>query len=77
MRRWKSGMKFKTEKAYACPSKTDQPGEYSFLMTECGNSWYSVNTNPMYRDGCICPKCGKIVRVVIPKINLGDILEVN
>ena len=70
-------MKFKIEKAYAWPSKTDRPGEYSFLMTECGNSWYSVNTDPMYRDGCICPKCGKIVRVVIPKINLGDILEVN
>ena len=55
------------EKAYAWPSKTDQDGEYSFLLTECGNSWYSVNTDPMYRNGCICPKCGKIVRVVIPR----------
>ena len=27
-----------TEKSYAWPSKTDQDGEYSFLLTECGNS---------------------------------------
>ena len=56
-----------TEKAYAWPSKTDQDGEYSFLLTECGNSWYSVNTDPMRRNGCICPKCGKIVQVVVTK----------
>ena len=59
-------MSTEIEKAYAWQSKTDQPEEYSFLLTECGNSWYSVNTDPMHRDGCICPKCGKIVRVVIP-----------
>lgn len=59
-------MNTETEKAYAWQSKTDRPGEYSFLLTECGNSWYSVNTNPMYRDGCICPKCRKIVQVVVP-----------
>ena len=29
--------KMETEKAYAWPSKTDQDGEYSFLLTECGN----------------------------------------
>lgn len=40
-------MSEETEKAYAWPSKTDQDGEYSFLLTECGNSWYSVNTDPM------------------------------
>ena len=59
-------MSTEIEKAYAWQSKMDQPEEYSFLLTECGNSWYSVNTNPMHRDGCICPKCGKIVRVVVP-----------
>lgn len=64
-------MKVETEKAYAWPSITDLPGEYSFLLTECGNTWYSVNADPRYRDGCICPKCGKIVQVVIPKIDLG------
>lgn len=53
----------KTEKGYAWPSKTDHDGEYSFLLTECGNSWYSVNTDPMYRNGCICPKCGKLYRL--------------
>ena len=31
-------MKTEMEKAYAWPSKTDQYGEYSFLLTECGNS---------------------------------------
>lgn len=69
-------MKIETEKAYAWPSKTDQNGEYSFLLTECGNSWYSVNTNPMYRNGCICPKCGKIVQVIVPKIDMDEILGV-
>ena len=62
------------EKAYAWPSTTDRDGEYSFLLTECGSSWYSANTDPMYRNGCICPKCGKIVQVVIPRIDLGEIL---
>lgn len=60
----------KIEKAYAWQSKTDQDGEYSFLLTECGNSWYSVNTDPMYRNGCICPKCGKIVQVIV--LNKGN-----
>ena len=64
---WGNVMSEETEKGYAWPSKTDRDGEYSFLLTECGNSWYSVNTNPMRRNGCICPKCGKIVRVVIPE----------
>lgn len=59
----------KYEKGYARQSTTDKLGEYSYLYTECGNSWYSVNKNPMYRDRCECPKCGKIVRVVVPKNN--------
>lgn len=61
-RRWDDDM----EKAWPRQSNSDKDGEYSFLRTECGNSWYSVNKNPMRRDGCICPKCGKIVRVVMP-----------
>ena len=55
------------EKAYARQSVCDNENEYSFLYTECGNSWYSVSRNPMRRDGCVCPKCGKIIRVIIPK----------
>jgi ribosomal protein S27AE len=63
-------MKNEYEKAYPWPSTSDKDGEYSFLRTECGNSWYSVKTDPMLRNGCICPKCGKIVRVIMP--NVGD-----
>ena len=55
------------EMTYARPRISDDFGEYSYLYTECGNWWYFVNTNPMRRDGCICPKCGKTVRVVVPK----------
>lgn len=54
----------KTEKAYPRQSTADKDGEYSYLYTECGNWWYSVKTDPMYRDNCICPKCGKVVKVV-------------
>ena len=56
-----------TEKAYPRPATTDKEGEYSYLFTECGNRWYSTTTDPMYRDGCICPKCGKVVKVIMPK----------
>ena len=56
-----------TEKAYPRPATTDKEGEYSYLFTECGNRWYSTTTNPMYRDGCICPKCGKTIKVIMPK----------
>lgn len=58
-------MKNETEKAYPQQSTTDKDGEYSFLYTECGNSWYSVNTDPMKQDNCIYPKCGRIVKVVM------------
>lgn len=71
-----NGMDKGTEKAYAWPSKTDHDGEYSFLLTECGNSWYSVNTDPMHRNGCICPKCGKIVQVVIPKERVENVKRI-
>ena len=56
-----------TEKAYPRPAVTDKEGEYSYLFTECGNRWYSTTTDPMYRDGCICPKCGKVIKVIMPK----------
>ena len=56
-----------TERAYPRPATIDKDGEYSYLHTECGNWWYSTTKDPMYRDGCICPKCGKIIKVVIPK----------
>lgn len=57
----------KTERAYPIKSTMCRNGEYRFLRTECGNSWYSVNPNPMKRDGCICPKCGRTVKVVMPE----------
>ena len=38
--------------------------------------WYSVNTDPMRRNGCICPKCGKIVQVIVPKIDMDEIFGV-
>ena len=55
----------KTETAEARPSVNDADGEYSYLYTECGNWWYSADPNPMRRDGCICPKCGKTIKVHI------------
>lgn len=57
----------KTETAEARQSIDDKDGEYSYLYTECHNYWYSVNPNPKCRDGHLCPKCGKKVKVVIPK----------
>lgn len=54
------------EKAYPRPSMIDKEGEYSYLFTECGNVWYSTTKDPMYRDNCICPKCGKTVKVQMP-----------
>lgn len=56
------------EKAYPRQSTADKNEEYSFLYTECGNLWYSVNTDPMKRDNCICPKCGRTVKVVMEGI---------
>ena len=31
------------ENGYARPGTGDDFGEYSYLYTECGNWWYSVN----------------------------------
>ena len=52
-----------TEKAFPRPSTEDKEGEYSYLFTECGNIWYSTTKDPMYRNNCLCPKCGKVVKV--------------
>lgn len=57
-----------TEKAIPRPATTDKDGEYSYLLTECGNMWYSVTKDPMYRNNCICPKCGKTVLVDMTSI---------
>lgn len=57
-------MEYETENAYPRQSTTDKEGEYSYLYTECGNWWYSVNTDPVRRNNCICPKCKKVVKVV-------------
>ena len=54
-----------TERAYPMSCVSDKNGEYSYLITECGNKWYSVETNPMWRDGCLCPKCGRTIKVVM------------
>lgn len=61
-------MKNETEKAYPRQSTADKDNEYSYLFTECGNWWYSVNTNPMRRDNCKCPKCGRIVKVIMENV---------
>lgn len=52
------------EKGYPRKSTGDGLGEFSYIYTECGNMWFSVKSDPMYRDNCRCPKCHKIVRVV-------------
>ena len=56
-------VKYRTEKGYPRPGTGDRLGEFSYIFTECGNHWYSVNKNPMRRNGCICPKCGAVVEV--------------
>lgn len=58
-----------TEKAFPRKATTDKDGEHSYLFTECGNIWYSVTKNPMYRNNCICPKCGKTVLVKMTSVN--------
>ena len=58
-------MKKETEKAYPRQSTADKDGEYSYLYTECENSWYFVSTDPMRRNNCICPNCGRTVKVVM------------
>ena len=56
------------EKGYPRQSTVDKDGEYHYILTECGNFWYSVVGNPMYRNHCVCPKCGKTVEVVMPNV---------
>lgn len=55
-----------TEYGYARQSVRDKDGEYSYIITECDNAWYSVKTDPMSRNNCLCPKCGRRVLVIIP-----------
>lgn len=38
-------------------------GMGSYILTECGNQWFSINDDPMARDGVICPRCGRKVSV--------------
>ena len=57
-----------TEYGYARRSNKDKDGEYSYIITECDNAWYSVKTDPMLRNNCLCPKCGRRVMVVIPGV---------
>lgn len=57
----------KYENAYPGQALCDKEGEFSYLYTDCGNIWYSINADPMFRNGCICPKCGKVIKVVKPK----------
>lgn len=56
---------FEIEKAYPRTSKGDKEGEYNYLISKCGNMWYSVVKNPMYRNNCICPKCRKVIKVIM------------
>ena len=61
---WQRG---ETEKAYPIPAKD---GNGCYLFTECDNRWYSIEKDPMWRDNCICPKCGKTIKVVMLKEEL-------
>lgn len=39
----------------------------SYIVTECGNLMYTINSDPMYFNGVLCPKClykGKHVTLV-------------
>ena len=53
------------ENGYPRRGVGDKEGEYSYIFTQCGNYWYSVNTNHLKRDRCVCPKCGRIIKVVM------------
>lgn len=70
---WKNGkinpLLNEFENAYPWPAVIDKENEYSFLKTECGNMWYSVCKDPMYRNGCICPKCGRTIMVKMKTID--------
>lgn len=57
--------KIEYENGYPRKATCDKGDEYSFIFTECGNYWYSINNDPMYRNNCKCPKCGKYVKIVI------------
>jgi len=54
-----------TENGYPIPAVGDdgKKGEYSYIRTDCGNYWFSICKDPMRRDGCLCPKCGKTIRI--------------
>lgn len=51
---------YETEIGYARHTTTNTG---SYIYTECKNWWYSVRTNPMDRNNCICPKCHKVIKV--------------
>lgn len=51
------------EKAFPRQSKSDKPGQYSYLLTGCKNWLYCHNGSYMKYDGCICPKCGRTIIV--------------
>lgn len=38
-------------------------GMGSYILTECGNQWFSIIDDPMVRNGIICPRCGRKVSV--------------
>lgn len=40
-------------------------GEVSWIQTECGNSWYMHKRYPFDANGCICPKCGKTIKLIV------------
>lgn len=54
-----------TENGYPLQGRDDKPGEYSFVRTDiCGNTMYLGGRKPMEMDGRICPKCGRIIKIV-------------
>lgn len=56
-----------TEAGYPMKCSGDGFGEYRYIKTYCGNMWYSINPNPMRRDGCICPNCGRTIKIFMPE----------
>lgn len=54
-----------TERGYPLPGRDDKPGKYSFVRTgTCHNTMYLGGRNYMEMDGRICPKCGRIIKII-------------
>lgn len=41
----------------------DKNGRGNWIITECGNRLFFIDSDPTRINGCLCPKCGKTVVV--------------